>query len=433
MTQPLYDGPVAAPWPPLRQARARSIPSALSLTDSLAFFLAVLMLLVFSQGWQFPLTGDAKATDSALLRIGILPAYAAAMLMLLLSPWNAVKATLRQPFLIALMGVVCASYFWSIAPDQTARRAFAVVCTTLGGVVIASRFRWAQIAEITAVTFAVLAVLSLVVCLAVPRIGVMTEIFPGAWRGLWVEKNILGGIMALGFSIFAAAAILNPRRALTWCGFAVLALFLVVMSQSKTSLVSLLLGAMAMGFIYIVQRGPALGVASVWLAVSACALAGAFVFFASDVFFELLGKDATLTGRTEIWTAIIRQIEQRPWTGYGYEAVWGDRSGRGPFAWVVKEAGFIPQHAHNSWLEQWLGLGMIGLAAWGLFYLQAMMTAVLAIFRHRGAYLAFPFLLMFSLITLTESIAVTFNDFRWTLFVAFAVKLAYAGPDREAA
>jgi exopolysaccharide production protein ExoQ len=367
-----------------------------------------------------------------LLRVGILPAYAAAMLMLLMAPVSAVKATLRQPFLIALMGVVCASYFWSIAPDQTARRAFAVLCTTLGGVVIASRFRWSQIAEVTAIAFAVLAVMSLLVCLAVPRIGVMTEIFPGAWRGLWIEKNVLGGIMALGFSIFAASAILNPRRALVWCGFAVLALFLVLMSQSKTSLVSLLLGAMAMGFIWIVQRGPALGVASVWLAVSACGLVGAFVFFASDVFFDLLGKDATLTGRTEIWTAIIRQIELRPWTGYGYEAVWTDKSGRGPFAWIVKEAGFTPQHAHNSWLEQWLGLGLVGLAAWGLFYLQTLMMAIIAIFRHRGAYLVFPFLLMFSLITMTESIAVTFNDFRWTLFVAFAVKLAYPGPDRQA-
>lgn len=431
MTQPTYDRPVAAPWPPLRQTPAGQVRPALSLTETIALSLAVMMLLVFSQGWQFPLTGDATNADSMLLRVGILPAYAAAMLMLLMSPFSAVKATLRQPFLIALMGVVCASYFWSIAPDQTARRAFAVLCTTLGGIVIASRFRWAQIAEVTAIAFAVLAVLSLLVCLAVPRIGVMTEIFPGAWRGLWIEKNVLGGIMALGFSIFAAAAILNPRRALAWCGFAVLALFLVLMSQSKTSLVSLLLGAMAMGFIWIVQRGPALGVASVWLAVSACALVGAFVFFASDVFFEVLGKDATLTGRTEIWTAIIRQIEQRPWTGYGYEAVWTDKSGRGPFAWIVKEAGFTPQHAHNSWLEQWLGLGLIGLAAWGLFYLQTLMTAILAIFRHRGAYLVFPFLLMFSLITMTESIAVTFNDFRWTLFVAFAVKLAYPGPDRQ--
>ncbi len=424
----MFDGPVAAPWPPRTVERAPSRPR-MALGETVYAALAVLMILIFSQGWQYPLTGDAKAEDSLILRIGVFPAYAAALAMFAMGFWHGVKATIRQPFLIILLAVVCASTFWSIAPDQTLRRAIAILFTTLAGVMLGAHCRWARLAEIVAIAYAVLAVCSLLICIAVPRIGVMHEIFPGAWRGLWAEKNVLGGIMALGFSLFAAAAILNPRRWAVWCGFAALALFLVLMSQSKTSLVSLLLGSMAIGFIFIVQRGPAMGVASVWLAVSASAMLGAFIFFASDVFFDLLGKDATFTGRTEIWSGIMRQIELRPWTGYGYAAVWSDHSGRGPFAWIVKEAGFTPQHAHNSWLEQWLGMGIIGLAAWGLFYLQTLMTSVLAIFRHKGAYLTFPFLLMFTLISLTESIALTYNDFRWVLLVAFAVKLAW--PDRE--
>jgi O-antigen ligase len=391
--------------------------------------LAILMILIFSQGWQYPLTGEAKAPESPLLRWGMFPAYGAALAMFLMSPWHAVRATIRQPFLILLLGVVCASIFWSIAPDQTSRRAMAIIFTTLAGVMLGARYRWAQLAEIVAISYAVIAVGSLLIAVAVPSIGVMSELFPGAWRGLWAEKNVLGGIMALGFSLFAAAAILNPQRALVWCGFAALALFLVLMSQSKTSLVSLLLGSMAIAFVFVVQRGPAMGVASVWLAVTGCLLLGAFILFASDVFFQLLGKDATFTGRTEIWAGIMRQIELRPWTGYGYAAVWSDTSGRGPFAWIVKDAGFTPQHAHNSWLEQWLGMGIIGLGAWGLFYLQTMSAAVLAVFRSPGGYLTFPFLLMFTLISLTESIALTYNDFRWVLLVAFAVKLVY--PDRE--
>ena len=429
MTQPLADRPVAAPWPPPRAVERTVARPPMALGDLVYAALAVLMILVFSQGWQYPLTGDAKAEDSMILRVGVFPAYGAAMAMFAMGAWHGIKATIRQPFLILLIGVVCASTFWSIAPDQTARRAFAIVFTTLAGVMLGARYRWAQLAEIVAISYAVLAVCSLLISIAVPRIGVMQEIFPGAWRGLWAEKNVLGGIMALGFSLFVAAGILNPRRWPVWCGFAALALFLVLMSQSKTSLVSLLLGSMAMGFVFVVQRGRAIGVASVWLAVTACGLLGAFVFFASDVFFNLLGKDATFTGRTEIWAGIMRQIERRPWTGYGYAAVWSDHSGRGPFAWIVKEAGFTPQHAHNSWLEQWLGMGIIGLAAWGLFYLQTLATAIVAVFRSPGGYLTFPFLLMFTLISLTESIALTYNDFRWVLLVAFAVKLAY--PDRE--
>jgi exopolysaccharide production protein ExoQ len=121
--------------------------------------------------------------------------------------------------------VAVASVFWSVNPDQTARRGFALVCTTLGGIALAARFRWPQLAEVVGAAFAVLIVACFVVCLAVPRIGVMTELFPGAWRGLWREKNGLGGNMAFGFCILSAAALLNPgapgcggpSRGWPWC------------------------------------------------------------------------------------------------------------------------------------------------------------------------------------------------------------------------
>jgi O-antigen ligase len=395
------------------------------------FGLAVFALLVFSGGWELPAVGEnATEAGSAILRVGYLPAYAAGFALIALRPGSTLRVVIRQPFLVVLLTVAVASMFWSVNPDQTVRRCFALVCTTLGGVALAARFRWPQLAEVMGAAFAVLIVACFVVCLAVPRIGVMTELFPGAWRGLWREKNGLGGLMAFGFCILSAAALLNPRRARLWWAFAGLAVVLVLMSTSKTSLVSLVLGAGAVGFVLVARRGPAVGTAATWAGVTGVVLLVAFSLFAADVFFAILGKDATLTGRTKIWSAVMREIQDRPWQGYGYSAVWGDKSGWGPFAWICKNAGFQAQHAHNSWLEQWLGLGLVGLIAWGLFYLQTMTLAVISVFRDRGGgLLAFPFLVVYSLVSLTESIAVVYNDFRWVLFVAFAAKLAF--PDRE--
>ena len=394
-----------------------------------AFVVALFLLLLYSGGWELPLLGEnATEAGSAILRVAFLPAYAAGFALIALEPGQAARALVRQPFLLILLAVAAGSMLWSIAPDVTARRTFALVCTTLGGVALASRFRWSVLAEVVAAAFAVLIVASFVACLLFPSVGVMTELFPGAWRGLWREKNGLGGMMAFGFCILSAAALLNPPRAKLWWSFAGLAVVLVLMSTSKTSLVSLMLGVGALGFVLIVRRGPAAGAAATWTGVTGVLLIAAFILFASDVFFAILGKDATLTGRTKIWSAALREIEQRPWLGYGYQAVWGDTSGWGPFAWISKNAGFQAQHAHNSWLEQWLGMGLVGLIAWGLFYLQTLTLAVIAVFRDRGALLAFPFLVVYSLVALTESIAVTYNDLRWTLFVAFAVKLAF--PDR---
>ncbi|WP_340646308.1 O-antigen ligase [Phenylobacterium sp.] len=394
------------------------------------FATSVFIMLIFSEGWVFPLRGDAGLTTfDSLIRVAYLPAYGAALLLLALTPLSAFSAVMRTPFLIVLMAVVGFSILWSTAPDLTVRRVVAVYATTLAGIVMASRFRWSELAEVFATAFAILTVASFLMSIAVPSIGVMHELFPGAWRGLWADKNALGGIMTLGFAVLAAAAMLNPTRAKVWWPFAALAVLLVIMSTSKTSLVSVMMALGGLMFVALVRRGPALGVATSWLTVMAVVMVMSVAIFASDIFFKALGKDATLTGRTEVWTAAIHQIEKRPWTGYGYGAVWDDTSRWGPLPKIVKEAGWKPHHSHNTWIEQWLGLGVFGLAAWGLCFLQTFILAVVAVFRDKGAYLALPFLIVYGLTSLTESVAVLYNDFRWVIFVALAVKLCW--PDRN--
>lgn len=390
----------------------------------------VFLLLVYSQAWVFPLMGEqADTSQSGLIRALYLPAYAAGFLLLAVAPGAAFLAVLRQPFLIVLLLLVAASYFWSIAPDQTVRRVFAAYCSALGGVVLASRLKWSELAELAACAMAILAVIALLTALLLPSVGIMQSIFPGAWRGVWSEKNALGGNMALAFAIFGAAAMLNPRRALLWWGFAALALLLTLMSTSKTSLVALVLGLGTLIFVAILRRGPVTRVVMVWLAIVAAGLGLGVALFAADAVFDLLGKDATLTGRTKIWAAAMIQIEAQPWTGYGYGVVWDDLGPWAPLAAMVRDAGFTPQHAHNSWIEQWLGMGILGLAAFALLYAQTAILTVVALFRDAGAYLAAPFLIVYSLMTITESIAMTYNEFRWVLFVAIAVKLVW--PDHE--
>jgi len=409
---------------------AAAPPRTVDRTDTAAFAASVLIVLIFSQAWVFPLLGEhGDPAQSGLVRVLFLPAYACALFLLALQPVSFLLALMRQPLLIVLMAIVGVSLLWSVEPDQTVRRMVALYATTLGGVVLGVRYSWPRLAEVIAAAFAILAVGSLVVAVAMPSIGVMHVLFPGAWRGLWIEKNALGGIMTLGVCALSAAALLNPVRAKIWWPFAALALALILLSTSKTSLVALVLGGGMLAFVWLVRRGPAMGVAATWLAVLAIGMLAGLAFFASDLMFGLLGKDATLTGRTRIWAAVIHQIRLRPWTGYGYSAVWSETGNWGPLAWIIKEAGFKPEHAHNAWLEQWLGLGVFGLAAFVLFYVQTAVTAIIGVFRTAGAYFFAPYLIVYTLITLTESVAVTYNDFRWVIFVAIAVRLALPRED----
>lgn len=395
------------------------------------FCISLVIFLIFSQAWVFPLLGDkGDPSTSGLVRNLFFPAYGLGIILLATSITRSTLSALRQPFLLALMVVIAASISWSVAPDQTTRRVVAIFATTLCSIVIASQRTWAELAELFATAFAVLVILCFAFATLVPSIGIMHDLFPGAWRGVWPEKNQLGGNMSFGFGIFLAAALLRPKRWWLWLSFAVLAVVLILLSQSKTSLVAAFLGLGALSFIVIIRRGPIIATVFTWLAVVVLGSLAGLVVFAPDFFFSLLGKDATFTGRTKVWEPILRQIALRPWTGYGYGAVWTDVDRWAPLAKITKEAGFRAQHAHNAWLEQWLGLGIPGLAAFVLMQVQFLISSIVAAYRGIGAVLALPFFLCYTLMCVTESVAVLYNDFRWVMFTAIAVKLAW--PDWRA-
>ncbi|HEY3813574.1 MAG TPA: O-antigen ligase family protein [Caulobacteraceae bacterium] len=405
--------------------RTAEVARAGWLSGWVVFALSVLVLFTYSEAWLAPLTGEKpNADDAGLIRAVYYPAYAATLLIFASCGRETLRALIRSPLLVVLVGFAAASVMWSSDPEATTRRVVAIVLTSLGGVVIAARYDWTRLAQILATTFALLALASLFAALFVPSIGRMEDLFPGSWRGLWLEKNTLGGFMALGTAIFSAAAMLDKPRRWLWAAFTVLALALVWMSTSKTALASAAVALSAFAFVWLAKRGPVMSVITVWLGVVALAGVAAVIIFEPQWIFSLLDKDATLTGRTKIWAAAARLIHQRPTLGWGYGAVWDNKDRWGPLTRIVNQAGFTPQHAHSSWYEMALTLGFVGAGIWALWFAETWIRALISIFTNRGAYLAVPVIAVYSITSFSESITLTWNDLRWVLFVLVAVKLA---------
>ena len=84
------------------------------------------------------------------------------------------------------------------------------------------------------------------------------------------------------------------------------------MSRGKTSLVCLLLGLALLAVFGLARRGPARAVLAVWASGAVALAAGFAAFVVPDVFFHAIGKDPTLTGRTQIWTAVLGQVAPAP-------------------------------------------------------------------------------------------------------------------------
>ncbi|MFT3996978.1 MAG: O-antigen ligase [Asticcacaulis sp.] len=404
----------------------------------LSLVLSVGILFMFSQGWLSPLFGystEQSPAAGAIIRNIYYPVYLWAVILLAYTWRDVLEGVVRTPLLVALIALCAISYFWSIDPSATMRRFVAFAMTCLAGYVIAARFSWKKLTEIIAITYLLLIAGSFIMAILFPDKGRMTTLFVGAWRGVFAEKNSLGAVMDIGFIACVAAGIEVPKRRWLWYAAAAGATFLVLMSTSKTSLVALMMGAGAIAFIWLSRRGPILGITLSWLAVCVLLALGSFIVLMPEKLFLLLGKDATLTGRTNIWEGIDFVMQKHALTGYGYGVVWTTEGEWTPLKWIVDVAGFRAYHAHSCWYEVWLGLGYIGLTVWSLLFAETWLKAFYRTYRGDGGYFALPFITIYSLMSLTESIAIGWNDIRWCLIVIIVVKLSlpHDGPRPVAA
>src|SRR5262249_50677462 len=78
-----------------------------------------------------------------------------------------------------------------------------------------------------------------------------------------------------------------------------------------------------------------------------------------DALAPLVGRDAQLTGRVDLWLIVPSYIAERPWLGHGFGAFWVADSTNVALIWGA--VGWNPPHSHEGWLDLLLELGIAGL------------------------------------------------------------------------
>lgn len=139
--------------------------------------------------------------------------------------------------------------------------------------------------------------------------------------------------------------------------FAVLIAWVMHMAHSSTSL-----GALLLGSILIILLGSdrldmrRLNVYVVTILV--VGISAEMTLGVHEYFIGLLGRDSTLTGRTEVWK-VLWNWDLNPIFGVGYESFW--QESRMAKVWAITTNVGINQ-AHNGYLETYINLGLLGVA-----------------------------------------------------------------------
>lgn len=320
------------------------------------------------------------------------------------------------------IGFAFLSVLWSDVPGWAFRRCINLTATCGFGLYLGSRYSPRHLLRLLGWTLLVAAVCSIVVVAVMPDRGLDSAATNHAWKGIFVQKNTLGRLMALGVVVFSFLAFENRAHRWRYGAAVLLCTGMIVGARSATSAMAVPILLILTGFFALCRRrSPWLVFPSALIGLTGFACAVMLVVDAHDLL-SLLGRDATLSGRLEIWSAVLPKVMERPWLGYGYSSFWlGLESKSSADVWSI--LGWHVPHSHNGFLDLAAELGVVGL---GLFFIGFFVTMKYGLRWARSqrtiiglwplAYLSFMFLF-----NLSESSLLKQDNIFWALYVATTV------------
>jgi len=182
-------------------------------------------------------------------------------------------------------------------------------------------------------------------------------------QGVMITKNDLG-CMTMIFSIFFVWVLLSRRNLadvrsrriemLASLGLLSMALWLLAISDSATSLMCMVLGTavmLALGLPFVNKRY----VGTYVVTAIALVILTEVSFGVYATVIEMLGRDPNLTDRTDVWIDALK-LQPNVVLGAGFESFWlGSRLEAMWAKWWWR-----PSQAHNGYIETYLNLGAVG-------------------------------------------------------------------------
>jgi exopolysaccharide production protein ExoQ len=183
------------------------------------------------------------------------------------------------------------------------------------------------------------------------------------YTGVTTNKNALG-YLCISFGFFFTWQFLRTwameqssrrRNELLVCvAFLSMTLWLLVIADAKTALITFLVSsvtAVLLGTRWVVKKYIGVYV----LAAIITALVADLAFGAFSEAIGALGRDPTLTDRSQVWNDVLA-IDNDPVLGTGFESFWlGERLQK-----LWEKYWWRPNQAHNGYIETYLNLGMLG-------------------------------------------------------------------------
>lgn len=326
-----------------------------------------------------------------------------------------------DPFLGLFLLIVTLSGLWSETPEVSYRGIFPLWGVTLVSIYVGRQYSWSEIYGLLRWLTAVLALWGVVKTNAAPD---------GCWRGILGHKNPFSFQMANTASLWMLYAFKDRK-------YRYLSLFITLISlvglQKGCSGASRILTVVLLSFWGYLGLLKKLSVkwAFVCFILFLVGSIGIGILVLNNleaIIVDGLGKDMTLTGRTEFWPLILERVNNNsPIFGYGMVGFWQPSRGleNPAYGIIVAKSGFIPPHSHNGFIDLVCDLGWGGLFLFVLSFFNNIIRGVKYMTQENlpESGLAL-YLLTFMLMTnLTETGLFGIGTY-WCWYIVLSVKLS---------
>ncbi|MDN5914086.1 MAG: O-antigen ligase family protein [Pseudonocardia sp.] len=338
--------------------------------------------------------------------------------------WSSADDVRLPGWAILFVGWCASSVLWSEHPDQTVVGVATLALVTASAMTAASTFSARSMIRGIIIGSVLAAALSLVFVVLYPGQALVAD--PGelgALQGIYAQRNILAYVLAIGLVTTACAGWAIGRRTAVRLVVSVFLALCLVAAQSTTALVSAVIGlSAALGFVGIRRAQKHRRTLLAISLFSGAAAVGTLVLGDLGTVLGSFGEDRSLTGRTEIWSAVWTRIAEAPWAGHGWAAVWGAGDDSGDF--IRQYIGYFINHSHDSSLDVLIQVGVVGLALVVACLIQLTVASTRQYYGDASPLGVWPLAMLTTFVTYSVSESKLTEPLGWFLVVVLMVLLA---------
>lgn len=329
---------------------------------------------------------------------------------------------LRNPGFSVYCLLPITSTLWSLVPEITLKAGIAFTAFTIFNFYLGARYEWPELSVLLRWGYTSIGIVSVLLHPNVAK----------PFQGITVHKNLFGGLMVVSTALWYlhySKSAKTPKERWIALGFMLFSFYLVRASSSGGCLVNSLMLIVVVSSLSFLSR---LKFQWAFTCIVGFTVLGiiASVYIIDNlesIVVDGLGKDLTLTGRTDFWPQLIEAANQRPWFGYGLDGFFqqkrlGDQT---PAYFIYTTTGFNPQTAHNGAISILLSFGYPGLILILLSLFTNLILAVRQLSRSPLSQSGIPIILLVFIImnNITEGTLGEMGD-AWFGYVLLTVRLS---------